>query len=428
MKKLLLLCIVICGCSTPTPITQLEDYEIYLRPPSKKEITSLHQNNDFWKQKVKSDSTQTIYLSKLAVSEGKLFEAFGTIENILEANKALEKAVKITDSSQVGLLHQLVQNYIQQHRFKDCIPLLDKAESIGYKSKTTQQLLFDIYLELGKDKTAEIYLERLKNYKDFNYLIRAAKLEDAKGNLNEAISRLELARKQAEFSKDKALLLWSYSNLGDFYGHQGALEKSYQSFLSTLKVQPSNNYALKGIAWLAFSNEKNTEVAHRILDTLINRSNKPEYYLFRSKIAYFDKDYTTAKAYEGNFISKVIKPVYGNMYNSHLLEIYLNSTDTSYHKKALILAKKELTAVRKTAMAYSWYARALMVNDQKDKAYSIIKTHVINKTEEPKALFNAAIVLKTNTNDNTIVAELKNELMNAFYELGPNYIKPIKAL
>ena len=52
-------------------------------------------------------------------------------------------------------------------------------------------------------------------------------------------------------------MIWTFSNLGDLNGHAGNIKTSYDYYLKTLAVDPNNSYALKGIAWIAFSHEKN---------------------------------------------------------------------------------------------------------------------------------------------------------------------------
>ncbi len=429
MKKIAFICILlIVSCNKNTSITRFSDYQVYLQACPPQYLNKLNTNNTFWRNKVNSDITQSIYYSKLSASEGALYKATGKIKHLKKATKAIEEAVKITDSNDVGLLHQLIQNYTQQHRFLECLLLLNKAEKIAYKKRTTDQLLFDTHLELGNPTKAKTYLDKFKNYKDFNYLIRAAKWKDFKGQLSQAVSHLEHASQIANEQHNESLQEWAFSNLGDFYGHQGEIEKSYHAYLKALKINPNDTYSLKGIAWVLYSHEKNIEGANRIVDTLINKSSRPDYLLLKSKITRFKGQIETAKYYEQQFINKASNPEYGNAYYTQLIEVYLESDKPSLLKKALSLAEKELNTVRKTATSYSWYARALASNHMKEKATAIIKKNVLRKTEEPKALYNAAIILKGNPNDKKIVLKLKEELESALYELGPNYIKKIGAL
>ncbi|WP_010520844.1 tetratricopeptide repeat protein [Aquimarina agarivorans] len=430
MKKVILVALVTASCSKTNvhTITNFEDYQIYLQPDTTNRLSDIRTNLQFWIKKAAKDTTQSIYLSKLAVAENSYFEATAKIQHLKNAQLALEKAVQLTDSNQVGLLHQLTQNYIKQHRFRPCLKLLSKAAKIGQKARTTNQLLFDIHLELGNDAVAFNYLQKFKNNKDFNYLIRMGKWQDTQGNLNDAIGYLKLALKQAQLSADKYLKKWSYSNLADFYGHQGNIKKSYDYYLKTLQLNPYSHYALKGIAWIAFSHEKNVLEANQILDTLIKRAPKPDYYLFKSNIAKFNNDTKLQKEMSGHFKEMVTKSEYGYMYHLHLIELLVNNSIPNDNKIALALSTKELQQVRETPMAYSWHARALAVNQFQNKAEKIIKDHVLGKTEEPKALLNAALVLNKNSKNQTTVNSLLHDLEEAYYELGPNIQKTIKAL
>ena len=48
---------------------------------------------------------------------------------------------------------------------------------------------------------------------------------------------------------------------------------------TVLKNNPDDDYALKGIAWIAFSNDNNTIDSKNIMNTLASRKRMPEAYL-----------------------------------------------------------------------------------------------------------------------------------------------------
>ena len=94
---------------------------------------------------------------------------------------------------------------------------------------------------------------------DYNYLIRAAKWNDYKGDLADTIRLMEEAKILADESGGNLIQLWTNSNIADYYGHDGQIKKSYNHYLKTLEQDPNDSYALKGIAWIVYSNEEKPE-------------------------------------------------------------------------------------------------------------------------------------------------------------------------
>ncbi|MEZ5023745.1 MAG: hypothetical protein R2728_10885 [Chitinophagales bacterium] len=279
-------------------------------------------------------------------------------------------------------------------------------------------MLFDVYLELGNEKEAEQYLYAMKSFNDFDYLIRLSKWEDHKGNLNKAIFYMENAKLKAEEAKNEHLMLWSYTNLADFYGHAGRIKDSYAHYLKALAINPNYNYALKGIAWIVFSHEKNTEEANRIIDQLITRNNAPDLYLFKADLAEYNNDFEGKKKYLNEYFSilNANSEAYGDMYNSYNVELYAENPNSIH--QAIALANKEIDN-RATAHSYALLAWANYQDGNEKKALEIINQHVEGKTFEPAVLYQMAEIYKANGLENKLPT-LKKELMASLYELGPN--------
>jgi tetratricopeptide (TPR) repeat protein len=99
---------------------------------------------------------------------------------------------------------------------------------------------------------------------------------------------MEKARDLAKTEDNKTLKIWSYSILGDFYGHAGMIQESYESYMKTLAIDPNYSYALKGTAWIVFSHERNTTEAKRIVEAIEVTHNTPDFFLLKSQIVQFD--------------------------------------------------------------------------------------------------------------------------------------------
>jgi len=418
-----ILFLISCGNKNTDFVTNANDYEAYLVSDSP-EITSKHFQ--LWNSKIKPDSVQLLSFSNVAGEYSRFFKKTGNIKYLKKAEKALTKAVEIANINKAAYRRALARNYISQHRFNEALTLAEEAAVIGGGKKETHSLLFDVHMELGNYKKAESYLDSIKNMSDFGYLIRVAKWNDYKGNLDTTIDFMEKATAKAESSKNRTLLLWTYSNIADYYGHAGRIEDSYNHYLKTLEIDPQNAYAKKGIAWMVFSHEKDGKEALRILDAVTENYNAPDYYLLKAEIAEFMNDdvemklnldsyYTAVKSNEG---------AYGDMYNAYQIEFYLDQT--KQYEKALNLALKEVIT-RPTPETYGLLAHTYHKMGKNKAALELVETHIIGKTFEPAILYQAAEIYKAN-NQFDKVSALKMELMGAVYELGPASKKEISQL
>jgi len=117
-------------------------------------------------------------------------------------------------------------------------------------------------------------------------------------------------------------------------------------------------------------------------------------------------------------------PAYGNMYNTYKIEAF--AEDAATKKEALVLAEEEMKN-RATPETYQLLALANLVNGNKEKALEIITEHVVDKTFEPTALLTMAKIYKANMMPEK-VENLKEELLEAEYELGPVKLREIIAL
>lgn len=413
-----------CNKNRTKQITNSRDYQVYLNIDENASLKKANKELNFWKNKLDKTPNQYPYNSKLASANSQVFQLTGDINQLKNAEENLLLANKKTNFNNVGYLRSLSKNYISQHRFKEALELLTKAEYNGESLLQTHYMLIDVYLELGNLKKVESYLSKVKNFKDFDYLIRLSKYNDHIGNLDNAIKYLEEALKIAKFSKNQNLIQWNYTNLADYYGHAGRIKDSYKAYLNALKINPNNSYAKKGIAWIVYSYERNPNEALRILETVVSENSAPDYHLLRAEIAEYVGNIAEKENQTKKYLIKVANHKYGAMYAKY--NVLLFADDNLQKQKALEIAKEEVKA-RPTVQSYDLLAWAYYKNGKTTKALEISKNHVIGKTFEPEALFHSANILKAN--GNTIKAkEIKEELLNAIYELGPlteNEIKNI---
>ncbi len=402
-------------------ITDPKDYTIYLKTEQPRTTSKYFQ---LWDSKIKTDSTQLFSFGHVAGEYSRYFKITGDVNFLKKAERALTKAVEIANIGKESYARALARNYISQHRFREALAMAKLAERAGGGKKDTQALLFDVHMELGNYQLAENYLDSIKNMADFGYLIRNAKWNDHEGNLDTTIRFMEMALKRAESTKNRNLLLWSYTNLADYYGHAGRIQDSYHGYLKALELDSENAYAKKGIAWIVFSYEKNGAEALRILDAVTEHYSAPDYYLLMAEIAQFMGDTKKMIAHMNDYKALVQEPGYGDMYNAHHVEYHLGITKK--YDRALKLAFKEIEN-RPTPESYGLLAKTYLKMGEKVKALDLAENKIMGKTYEPGILLQAAQVFKANHQYEKVDA-LKKELQQAFYELGPLSKKEIEML
>lgn len=416
---LLLLCS--CNINENKNITNKADYEQFLVSEKPKTTSKYFE---LWNAKIKPDSIQLTSFGIVAGQYDAYFKATGEIEYLKKAEKALEKAVAIAATGRSGYRRALARNYISQHRFKEALQLAESAREIGAGLTETQSLLFDVHMELGNYELAKSYLDSITDLSNFGYLIRAAKWNDHKGDLSATINYMEQAKEKAEKYKSESLMLWSYTNLADYYGHAGRIKDSYAYYLNSLALDHQNAYAKKGIAWIVFSYEKNPKEALRILEAITKNHQTPDYYLLKAEIAEYNKDKQEQLSNIDAYLISVKNSNYGDMYNAYTINLYLNKIH--HLNKALTLAKREVEN-RPTPASYNFLAYSYLKLGEKEKALEIVKKHIAGKTFEPSILYTTAEIYKAN-GDVVKADKLKQELLGAVYELGPNMKNKIESL
>ncbi|QWX85552.1 hypothetical protein H0I23_07905 [Cellulophaga sp. HaHaR_3_176] len=402
-------------------ITDKDDYNQFLVSEKPKTTSKYFE---LWNSKIKPDSIQLMSFGIVAGEYNTYFNETGNIDFLKKSEQALTKAVEKANIGRSGFRRALARNYISQHRFKEALELAENAREIGAGLTETQSLLFDVHMELGNYKLAKNYLDSITDLSKFGYLIRAAKWNDYKGDLASTINYMEQAEKIAENKKNKGLMLWSYTNLADYYGHAGRIKDSYSNFLKSLAIDSQNAYAKKGIAWIVFSHENNPKEALRILDSITKNYDAPDYYLLKSEIAEFMGDEENYAKNLDQYFLRVKNKKYGDMYNAYNIDLYLS--DANEISNAFKLAEKEV-ANRPTPESYSFLAYSYLKLGEKQKALNIVLNHIEGKTFEPAILYNAAEIYKENGSLEK-TAEIKEELLGAIYELGPNMKNKIEAL
>lgn len=424
--KIFAIALLLWGCKEEKSfikITNVQDYNAYLVTTLNPTLREALAERQFWSNRLDADTSGLGDIGPLAGVYERLFAETGNFIYLKNAEQLLKKGVQLAALNyKDGFERNLAHNYIAQHRFKEAAELLKKSFAGVSSKRQTKLMLFDVAMELGDYETAYQYLTTLKDLSDYNYLIRISKWSDHLGDLDNAIRFMEMAKEKAEARDSKPLKIWTYSNLGDYYGHANRIQDSYLHYLKTLELQPDNAYVKKGIAWITYAAEGNAKEALRIIDSVMKVHQLPDYHLLKSELYAFQQDRDQSKKEEDLFIRKVVEGNYGGMYNTYLIELYAETNPI----KALELAELELLN-RATPETYRLWAFAQLKNGQKEKALETMEAYVVGKTSEPMALFHCALIYKANGQFEK-VQTFKTELQQAAFELGPQLSKEIDAL
>ena len=405
-------------------ITHKEDYENYLQINTNKVLSKIEDDIDFWTKKYKNAPNQLTYLIKLSGLYSQQFDITGNIDDLYTAEKMLLDCNNRLKGTNASIQRSIAKNYISQHRFKEALKHLQQAFVLGENKKGTLKMLFDVHMELGNYKKAKKLLTDIQDFKDFDYLIRLAKWNDHIGNLDDAINVMEKAMVMVEESNNKYLKTWIYSNIADFYGHAGRINDSYEYYLKTLALDANNMYALKGIAWIAFSHERNVGEALEILSYIEVKHPVPDIYLLKAEINEYAENQQAKQHALNSYFTELEKNNYGEMYNSYNALLFAETPGDM--RKALQIAKREIEN-RPTANSYDLLAWTYYNMGEFEDAYAIAKKYTLNKSHEPLIVYHNQLILKAN-NKLSQENSKKRDLVESIFELGPNFENQIKSL
>jgi tetratricopeptide (TPR) repeat protein len=370
---------------------------------------------DFWMQRLKKNPEDVVAKASLAGLYSTRFKTAGDINDIHTSDSLYLVANRLFKTNSSSLYRSLATNCITQHKFLQAQLYLDTALSMGDDLYLTYLMRCDVAMELGDLYMAEQALKHIAAKNNFDYLIREAKILDHKGDLDDAIKKMEAATQKAVESKKDVLFLWAKSNLADMYGHANRYKESYQCYLDVLEKKPDYLYALKGIAWLAFSYDKNMAEAKRIVNYLAALHPVPDYDLLLIEIASYENDSSAAKNLQTRFITTVSDSRYGDMYNKYAF--YLMIDENKDFTKALQIAQKEVSN-RPTSQSYDLLAWTYYKMGRKEEAFKIAKSFVENRNYEPDALYHLGVIY-AHAGELKKAKQFMREAESSAFELGP---------
>jgi tetratricopeptide (TPR) repeat protein len=403
------------ACTGKKKLADPDDYNAFLKPGIiQQEAEKIKEQIHFWQNRLQKDTGNFVDMLELASCHLRLFKLQGNVTDLHYGDSLLKRSNSKLVNKDPNILFALSQNSITRHKFRDADFFNEAAEKAGGDAYTARLLEFDTKMELGELMTASKKIETVKDRSSFDYLIRKAKLEDHKGNLDGAIKLMEQAFDKVK-SGHRGLYCWALSNLGDMYGHAGRVKDSYNAYLNVLQKDSSYIYALKGIAWIAYSHDHNTKEAKRIYQYILSQTNMPDLYLNLAEIEEWEGNEEKKKEYIAKFIRQVETPAYGDMYNKYLIQLY--TEEIKDFDKALLLAEKEVIH-RATPETYDWLAWVYFNKGDKQQANIIASNYVYKRNFEPDAVLHTALIFSEAGKKDKAKLMLK-ECMESAFEMGP---------
>ena len=414
-------CFTLLSCSKQEEqIVHPSDYSMYVGRGQNEALARLNEEMRFWEQKLSEVHDSETYRVRVGGLLASRFLLTGQIEDIEASDSLYQLVLKTTSKENAAIHRSMAVNCITQHQFRQAYSHIQKALEIGEGKATSLFMMADVCLELGDKAGAKIALRKIATREFFPYLIREAKIKDHEGKLDTAIVLMERALQQVK--ETPSLFLWTQSNLGDMYGHAGRIKDAYQAYLAVLKQDPDYDYALKGIAWIAFSHDRNYKEAKRIASHIGEKRGTPDMHLFLAQIAAAENNQDEKVKQLDKFTQLATASRYGDMYNKYLS--LLEAEELSNPTKAILIAQKEVQN-RPTAQSYDLLAWGYFQSGDVKEALSIAREHIENRTSEPDALYHLGMIFHANGFKKEARRYLR-KAANSSFELGPVISKKIQ--
>lgn len=407
-------------------ITDYGDYqealELYKdKSQRENELNRTTKQVTFWEGKLNQQPNGYTFYDKLAALRDEQFELTGKVSYLEMADVLYAKAIDLTAADRKSnYLLKRSANAVKLHQFQNALSYAEEAYPLAKEKYGAILMMYDAYMELGMYDQATHIMKTQTNYNSFDFLARYSKFLDYSGDLDSAIIVMENANDLVK-NKNEDMYVWSLASLGDMYGHQGKIKKSYETYLKVLDIDPKNHHVLKGIGYIAYANDSKLEEAKQVFATIDNQTKLPDYKLLLADIALLEDSPEEYNKLITEFKGVAETSPYKNLYKKYLIELYLDEEDKI--EEVITIAQNEINQ-RATPMTYQLLARAKMANGEIEEAAQLINEHVIGKSFEPDLVYNSGMILLEHGDLENAELLLK-EAKDASFELGPLAMKNI---
>lgn len=376
----------------------------------------------FWKNRIIPANPGLVNELQYASSLVQRFHLHGDIIDLKESDSILYVAGRAFNHKETSPNMALVRNSILQHRFKEADSLLRHAKNIGIKKYESATMSFDVAFELGYYPVAEFELKRITSSTDYGYHFRRAKLAHYKGELDTALAAM---RRAYELSAGNlALKQAALSNEADLNLHHGNLKRANALYEQSIHLSTTDLHSIMALGWIALVHDKNDSLAEKIFLFVRSKTKAPDVIFKLAQLADARGDSAIQKKYAEEFVAITTAPVYGNMYNKYLLELYAGILYDP--AKAEALAARELLN-RTTPQTYAWYVWALHSNNKTTEAEKVYQQHVSGKPLEGLELYWMGKYMQAKDKSYNALQFFKAAYKNR-YDLSPEMVKDLESI
>lgn len=374
----------------------------------------------FWRNRIDPKLPGLVSESKYAGTLSLRFHLFGDIRDIKKADSVVREMDSNFNHKEAQADLTLVGYSILQHRFREADMWLKKATQNGLKKYDQLSSSFDVDFELGRNFQAANELKELKFSGDYGYFFRRSKMDHLNGMLDSSIHAMLQAAKQEENSP--YLFQVALSNAADLYIHAGDLKRATDLYKKCLAINGADFHCLTGLGWIALVHDKNDSLAKRIFAFVRTKNKLPDPLFKLVQTAQMRGDRLEEKEWARAFESEATKPVYGNMYNKYMIELYTGILNDPV--RAEQISKHELEN-RATAQTHAWYAWSLFSNNKKKEAYEQFVKNVSGRPLEGLELYWMGKLMQGMNKGYNAQAFFKAAYLNK-YDLSPAILQDLE--
>ncbi|HMD00971.1 MAG TPA: hypothetical protein VKH37_12495, partial [Ferruginibacter sp.] len=345
-------------------------------------IKQTNDEIDFWGSRIDPKNPGLVNELKYASALVRRFHLKGNINDLVVSDSILRKVDTTFNHIEAAPMMSLSGHAILQHRFKEADEYFSLAKKISIKKYEEFTVGFDVDFESGRYLLAESELASMNDRNDYGYEFRLSKLMHYKGELDKAVDAMQKAAENAGnevFLKQAAL-----SNVADLYMHSGDAAAAYKNYVASISLDPSDLHSIMGIGWLALVHDGNDSLAEKIFRFVATKTKSPDPLLKLIQVAEQRNDSVSATRHAREFEQRVSAPVYGNMYNKYMIDLYTSILHEP--AKAEGIAQRELDN-RNTPQTQAWYTWTLYANGKTDAAYKQFQEKVSGKPLEGLELY-----------------------------------------
>ena len=388
---------------------------------SQPEINTTNETDlQFWKNRLDPKNPGLVSELKYAAALIQRVHLSGDINDVITADSILYVADKTFNHKESSPNMALVRNSMLQHRFTQADSLFDEAKKTDVKPYDAISTSFDVDFELGRYQFAEAALQKITDYKDYGFNFRLAKLAHYQGKLDSSIAAMQRASIIA--GNDIYLKQAALSNEADLNLHSGNLQRANDLYMESIRLSAADLHSVMGLGWIALVHDKNESLAEKIFLLVRSKTKSPDGDYKLVQLADARGDSVLQMKYAGEFASIVSEPVYGNMYNKYLIELYTGILNDP--ARAEKIAERELLN-RATAQTYAWYTWTLFKNNKVAEAGKLYQQHVSGKPLEGLELYWMGKFMQGQSRIYNAKQFFKAAYKNS-YDLSPGMISDLK--